>query len=189
MDVLLAVILLVNGVALWIANRYLHYFTLFIPVYIVFLCRYLPINGKKLSVWVAVVCALFHLMFVGYYTLQSANFVYISKIVTDQYAAAAEGFGRIPEEERDSVIGYNVGSADYLAGDIVPCYKYYTLQPTWAITNPNVIPDFMRFVEEEKPLWVVTLPYEDTPELLRILEAHYELQFANEYLEYYRVKQ
>lgn len=188
-DFLLAVILVVNGVALWIANRYLHYFLIYMPVYLMFLCRYLRFDGKKLLLGIAVAAGLLHMAFIGYYTLQSINFTYIDGRVTQQYDAAVDGFGQIPEEERDSIIGYNVASCDYLAGDVVPCYKYYTLQPTWAITNPDVVPDFMEYVETERPLWVVTLPQEWDPELLRILEEHYELHHENDYLMFYRAKQ
>ncbi len=73
-----------------------------------------------------------------------------------KYTCVAEDMAKILENARDSVIGYEIMAMDYLAGDIVLFYKYYTLQSTWAVTTTQILPDFISFVENEEPPWVLT---------------------------------
>ena len=95
---------------------------------------------------------------------------------------------KIPENERDSVIGFEIQSADYLAGNIVPCYKYYTLQNTWSITNPQIAEDFVSYVADNTPLWLIMSKNHTNEELNEIINEEYGFQFENKYMTFYRLK-
>ena len=187
-DGLLAVVLLVNLVVLLAANRFPHYFAIFSPVYAVFLWAYFSFEKKRFLTALVAVCTLANLGLIVRYSGASVYHVYIAKSAGQRYEVVKSDFDRIPEAERDSVIGFEIGADDYLRGDITPCYRYYTLQGTWALTSPFIIPEFMDFVENEEPLWVLTRPQEKNTQLLGILSEKYTRQFENEYIVYYRLK-
>ena len=184
-DVMFIVILVVNGLSLWVANRFAHYFEIFVPVYCIILCRYVSFKLRSVAMWLALLFSVQYLNFTYQRTVDIAEEVHI--LGNPRYTIVAEDMAKIPENERDSVIGYEIEAMDYLAGDIVPCYKYYTLQSTWAITTPQILPDFMNFVETEEPLWVLTAVEETGTDLDGILQDKYELQFSNPYVYFYRL--
>lgn len=192
-DVFLICILGINILSLWIANRFPHYFATFFPVYFVFLCKYVDLNNEKKSIkWIGillVVCTLLNGGLAAAYSLSSVNDVYIEKSSTIRYNTIKNDTERIPEEERDSIIGYKISSADYLSANIIPCYKYYTLQDTWAISNPQILTDFTEWLKLSKPLWVLVKADESDNEIMNILDENYKLEFYNEYVKYYRANE
>lgn len=188
-DCLLGCILITNFLNLYLANRYPHYFTNFIPVYLIFLFRYFKPDRKKLAVWLVAVCAAAHLLFAGYYAAASFHNCHISGRAALRRDIVHEAFSAIPESERDQVIGYQIPVSYYLFGDTVPCYKYYTWQESWARIDNRILADFMEWAREEKPLWILTPPGEDNPYLLEILQQQYEIQFENQLLICYRLTQ
>jgi len=188
LDIVLSSILLFNLLNLWIANRFEHYFLLYVPVYITVLHRYFTLNGKAFLTKCIAVCTALNILLAGAF-LCARIYEYIDGEIPSRYTAVHTDMQRIPEQERDSVIGYDIRSSDYLYGDITPCYKYYTLQEGWSLVNPQILTDFMAYLRgEDRPLWVITNPQEDNEELLEILSDLYALQFENDYLVFYRVK-
>ena len=130
------------------------------------------------------------------FSVQYLNFTYqrtvdiaeeVHILGNPRYTIVAEDMQKIPEDERDKVIGFEIMAMDYLAGDIAPCYKYYTLQTTWAITTPQILTEFMSYVETQEPLWVLTATEQTETELDNILDEKYELQFSNPYVCFYRL--
>ncbi|MBR2879368.1 MAG: hypothetical protein IKC02_01705 [Oscillospiraceae bacterium] len=184
-DWILLFILVMNTLNLWVANRFLHYFEIFVPVYCVILCRYISFKPRSLVMWLTLLFTLYYSYSAVQYTLPKYEEVHVQG--NTRYTCVAEDMAKIPEEERDSVIGYEIMAMDYMAGDIVPCYKYYTLQSTWAITTPHILPDFMNYVKTEKPLWVLTAVEETGTDLDSILQDAYTLQFENPYVYFYRL--
>ena len=184
-DVLLIFILIMNMLCLWVANRFAHYFELFAPAYYLILCRYLTVSYRSAPLWLALLVAGCCFLLTAKRAWVAYEEVYLNG--NPRYTLVSEDMQKIPEDERDCVIGYEIEAMDYLAGDIVPCYKYYTLQSTWAITTPQIIPDFMNFVETEEPLWVLTAVEETGTDLDGILQDKYELQFSNPYVYFYRL--
>ena len=90
---------------------------------------------------------------------------------------------------RSSVIGFGVLADFYVHADIVPCYKYYTLQK-WMTTDENdAYGQFLDFVKGEHPLWLITKPDEDDSGIKDILESAYSLVTTDDYACYYRLKQ
>ncbi len=184
-DGILLFILVMNTLNLWVANRFLHYFEIFVPVYYVILSRYISFKPRNIVMWLTLLFALYYFNSTAQRTLTNYEEVHVQG--NSRYSCVAEDMAKIPENERDSVIGFEIMAMDYLAGDIVPCYKYYTLQSTWAITTPQILPDFMSFVENEEPLWVLTAVEETGTELDGILQDKYTLQFENPYVYFYRL--
>lgn len=186
-DALLIAVLGINIVSLWIANRFPHYFTVFSPVYAVFLLSYSSFDKRRITAVILSVCTCMNLAMSCYFSYSSIKDVYIDKtaaIRNDTIYLCAQ---QIPENERSSVIGYKINAADYLSADIVPCYKYYTLQDTWALTNPLIMTEFVEWLRNEKPLWVMIYAHESDSTILNILDEYYAFQFSNGLIDFYRV--
>lgn len=186
MDGLLGCLLITNVACLLIANRFPHYFAIFCPVYILFLFRYLRVDYKSIFFIAAVLCAGLHLLPTAKRTLAEWRTVYVEH--NPRYETVMADMQKIPEDERDSVIGFEILAQDYLAGDILPCYKYYTLQNTWAITSPHVVSDFIAWVDENHPAWVIVAAGEENPDLFAVLQENYAVSHENTYMTYYRLK-
>ena len=185
-DAILAIILVLNLTALLIANRFAHYFEIFTPVYFLFLCRY--VNPRKEVVFTAVIIlsVLLNTYQAAEETISSFKSVYVNGNV--RYLTVSEDMAKIPEDERDSVIGFEIQSADYLSGNIVPCYKYYTLQNTWSITNPEIVNDFVTYLNDETPVWFIMSKDHTNEEIGEIVKEKYNFQFENKYMTFYRLK-
>ena len=134
-------------------------------------------------------CTVLNLAFACYFSYTSLRDVYITKTATHRSETILSDASRIPEDERDSVIGYKIIAWDYLSADIIPCYKYYTLQDIWTITNPQIMTEFLDWLETEKPVWVLIQSKEKDTAVLDILDKSYVFQFGNEYISFFRVNE
>lgn len=185
-DSLFAVIFALNLAALLIANRFMHYFVIFYPIYFLFLCRYIKPRKDWIFSVAVVLTMLLNTYQIADATMSSVKLVHINGNV--RYSTVSADMTKIPENERDSVIGFEIQSADYLAGNIVPCYKYYTLQNTWSITNPQIAEDFVSYVADNTPLWLIMSKDHTNEELNEIINEEYGFQFENKYMTFYRLK-
>lgn len=185
-DSLLGLILGLNLAALLIANRFPHYFEIFSPIYFMFLCRYVKIRKDLIFSFAIILITLLNGYLVAGVTVSSIEEVYVDGNV--RYSTVHKDMAKIPENERDSVIGFEIRSADYLAGDIVPCYKYYTLQNTWSITNPEIVNEFISYVDSDSPVWLIMSKEYTNEELNRIAKEKYNPEFENDYMIFYRLK-
>lgn len=187
LDGLLLCVLAFNGLCLLIANRFPHYFTIIAPIYLLFLFCYLPFERKRgaLILCFVLLCALPSIRFTSSRVTSNLKEVYTEG--NPRYAAVAADSGMIPEDEKNSVIGFEVSACDYLALDIIPCYKYYTLQQTWSITTPHILPDFLEWVSQNQPTWLLTAK-DPLPEALQdLLAESYSFHAENDYLVFYRL--
>lgn len=187
-DVLMACILVFNFLMFTLANRYSHYFAIFVPVYLVFLLRYFKMEKKRLITFLVIICTAVNFLHVGYNSATSFYVCHINKSAQSKYISVQNAISIIPESERNSVIGYQIPVSYYVLGDIMPCYKYYTWQESWATINPQIVPDFMQWVCMEQPLWILTTPQEDNPDLTAILQQNYKAVMENDSLICYRLK-
>ena len=188
LDILLHTICGFNLISLCIANRFPHYFAVFTPVYLAYLLRYLRFDKRSFARLAVIGCCVVNLALAGGYSLSSINDIYIEQSSGIRHETLSEDFSKIPEAERSSVIGYNIPASDYLSGDIIPCYKYYTLQETWSITNPTIQEEFFAWLSTSEPLWLLVTPHEDNERVGDIIREKYELKYENDYLEFYRLK-
>ena len=193
------------------SNVYEHYFMLGLPLYMVAATVMLKdeerhcsarklfqlLKGKlrggdgKLQKLFAAFTATVGIYFVlGAYSACAPIYkTYLTDIAYDQYHQIHDSVKQIPEDERDSVIGFGVLADFYVHADIVPCYKYYTLQ-RWMTTDENdVYGQFMEYVRNDHPLWLVTKPDEDDSGIKAVLNDSYEFVTEDDYACYYRLKQ
>jgi uncharacterized membrane protein YhaH (DUF805 family) len=111
---------------------------------------------------------------------------YLSDMAYEEYAGVQAGFSRIPEEERDSVIGYQILANYYFHADILPCYRYFTLQRWWTSEKVDVNGEFLRYVYEEHPLWVVIPADEEGKGIHSVLSEGYVNVYADDLYSLYR---
>lgn len=189
LDILFGCILVFNIIMFGLANRFPHYFAVFVPVYLVFLFRYFHISKRKIVTYLVVVCTIVNLLHIGFYSAITIYYCHITDRAKTRYNSVQSITSTIPESERDSVIGYEVPVSYYVLGDIVPCYKYYTWQESWSLINPQILVDFIQWIRSEQPLWVLITPQEDNQDLVEILNQQYDLISKNELIVSYRLKE
>lgn len=175
-----------NLLCLCVANAFPHYFTIYVPVFMLVLCACGGLLKNRYLAALCVICLAVNLYYDVFYLDWTVRANLLSDETTVQHETIYGNMSRIPEDERDSVIGYNVPSAVYLQGDILPCYRYYTLQDWWSNNDPSIKSDFVEWLCREKPLWVLTPPSE-AGKLLDFIPEDYNLLFWDEYLFYYRL--
>lgn len=188
-DLTILCIVFLNLLCQIVSNSYPHYFAIYVPVFVLVLARYGKKTGLNLQTLLIVVCVIVNGFFAAKYTLGVVK----NSFFTDKYERMEQHIENIvaviPEEERDSVIGYNIYARYYMYADIIPCYKYYTFQKWWSESNPSIDKDFMKWLEEDKPLWVITNANESDKQLNGILEEVYELKNESKHLKVYRLNE
>ena len=207
----LMVAVVITYLMLLYSNVYDHYFMLGLPLFMVaaavmliennyhhnvrepfqFLKGKLRSGDGKLQKLFAVLSATIgiYLVLSAYSACAPIYKTYLTDIAYDQYRQIHESTEQIPEDERDSVIGFGVLADFYVHADIVPCYKYYTLQ-RWMTTDENdVYGQFMEYVQSEHPLWLITKPDEDDSGIKAVLDDSYTFVTEDDYACYYRLNQ
>lgn len=187
-DFMLMIIVLCNTICLIIANSYPHYFTVYMPVFMIILTKYWTFNLKSLKTIMITLCIFLYLYNIAYIFKTTVYSNYINDSTLEKHTTIKNDLELIPVAERNSVIGYGIPAAYYLHGDIIPCYKYYTHQEWWSISNPSIQTEFIKWLQDEKPLWLLTVPDEDNQELCNIILNNYELKHSNNYLNIYRLQ-
>ena len=82
---------------------------------------------------------------------------------------------KIPQEDKDQVIAYNVQANWYLDQNVLPCYKYFVHQDWWGDFAPTVWDDFNKMMIENSPLWIITPKAIKNTELEKILQKNYNI--------------
>ncbi len=177
-------------------NVYVHYFTLGAPLFAIAIAVALPdadvknilsfVKSKKIAAISATLIVTIFALFSAYSVGAPIYKTYISGISNQQYNQTHESMQIIPQDERNSVIGFGVLADFYVNADITPCYKYYTLQKWWTTEQRNVYGEFLEYVKNDEPLWIVTNVGEDDREMLNLLE-NYTIVVQDDYYTYYRL--
>ena len=186
-DIIIGFIIIMNFICLIVANIYPHYFNIFLPVFSLVLIKYWKFNIKSTRTFLVLMCTIVNLCFVAYSFGATLYKNYITDNAEKRHGIIYNDINHIPENEKNSVIGYNISTDNYLIGDITPCYKYYTHQTWWSNSNPQIHKDFVIFLQDQKPLWLLTKPDEDNKEVLNVIKNNYELKYKNDYLLIYRI--
>lgn len=192
--VLLEIVVGLNFFSLFLGHGYNHYFMIILPV-VILLFSLLPLekNGEKheRNLRRDLEKVLAGVVFAGYCVLAlriiGNNFYdyYIDHAVLNEYDTVREKFSQIPAEERDCVLGYEIPAKYYLMGDVLPCYKYGILQFHWEQNDEQIMEDFLEYVRDEQPLWLVSEKDTNNTELKNIFAESYELIWKDDYAEYY----
>lgn len=174
-----------------------HYHTTALPLYSVAIALAFPdwLPQKKLQnvkkdidkSW-----ALSFIVITGIYSLLSCYNVcapiyrhYLTDACTARYQDVQDCIQVIPEEDRDSVIGYEISTSWYIDSGITPCYKYYSMQHWWSAEGFDVNQEFMDYVSSEFPKWIVAGTDIEDDQLKHILADHYTLVTEGKWA-YYR---
>lgn len=188
MDGIIISILIVNIVCMAAINLNIHYFTLFVPVFYIVLCRYLSISKRSVPLYAVLFLIALFAFNDSYRFYSTFRSYYITQAQQIKYDIISKDFAVIPDSEKDSVIGFNIPSSYYLCANILPCYKYYTQQEWWAINDSTVLTDFFDWAYRCRPKWFAIAPNEDNPEVLTLLNSHYECVASDEYVVLFHVK-
>lgn len=107
--------------------------------------------------------------------------------VLDYNHAARSAASVIPEQERDSVLGFNVDAQWYLATDLKPCQKYFIHQDWQSAADGAMEQQIAQMFREEPPKWVAAASPLN-PQVKQMLEQDYTAvsgeQSFNEYASY-----
>lgn len=189
-------------------NANLHYFMLGIPLFAIaaavigsnksiteirntvemLFCRKKSVKNQTNEI-ISVVLMIFTIT----YTLLSAYSAcapiyktYLNRVAYNEYAQVQEGISVIPEDERSSVIAYCTLPHFYYHADIVPCYKYFTLQKWMTSEKVNTDLEFKKYLINEHPLWVITRTGNDDAAMSAILSRLYTCKWSDRTYSYYR---
>lgn len=102
----------------------------------------------------------------------------------DDIDAAQHLASHIPADERDRVWACDTHAAIYVYGDLLPCFRYFTLQSSHAQHNPEITPAIARMMQENPPLWlIVSTPMgkDETPGQEAVLQALHSGKYTLEY--------
>ncbi len=75
--------------------------------------------------------------------------------INPNVAEVQELVGLIPVSDRNQILGYNLPAALYLAADILPEYKYFTLQDWWASHDLNIYVKLRQHFMDMPPKWLI----------------------------------
>lgn len=182
---------------------YTHYYTTLIPIITLYASVFFYLTGKRSAVLSVILCVLMTLPLYSYFiTLPSNMGHYISKlqkqsnpqvykdIHSDIYYSATALSERIPEDERDSVFGYDVSAAWFLHADIMPCHRLFTLQESWAAHYPEFGREINMMLLDTPPKWIVihNIDIIKSRQFLNILNTNYELDCEFGYDLLYKLK-
>ena len=186
-DGIVCFIFLVNSIMLFFVNANQHYFTIFHPVFMLVLFKYYNFNLKSIKNIFIYLCVALNLYYAASYPSAIIYNGYLMKN-NEKENIYLQNTDVIPRSEKNSVIGYNIPVSFYLHEDIIPCHKYYTHQKLWAKSNPIIIEEFIRFLESDKPLWVLIRENENDEKVLKALKNNYRYETTEENIKFYRVK-
>ncbi len=82
----------------------------------------------------------------------------------------------IPETDRNSVIGYNAPSLFYLYTDIVPCYKYYTMQDWQSSKSEAMTFENVKFYESGIAKWIIVYDEVENLEIKNAIDEKYHIE-------------
>ena len=155
-DILIGIIILTNFILLIITNKYSHYFTIFIPIYMLVISKYWTFNIKAINTWIIIICIILNINMVKESVKETlvANYEYEYN-QTRHKIIQKDINNNIPDQEKDNVIGYNISAEYYWHTGLIPCYKYYTFQEWWSESDPKIQIDFMKYLREKRPLWLL----------------------------------
>ena len=180
-DIMMLMIIAANGIMLWQSNVYLHYYVIFVPVWLMVLLLYADLPGFPEILAALAVCA--------YFIRQDARLVSgIPEMMKepDKYAYAAT----IPEDEKDSAIAIWVSPEVYLNSGLIPCSRYAAYQFMHFPVDPPMLDEFLNDLHSKNPKWIAILSgYEEIyPEVGEMLSADYQKMHDEFGVTYYRMR-
>lgn len=182
-DLLAFTVSAVNGIMLWNSNIYLHYFTVYIPVFLFVLILYVHKHNIPGILIVCLVLAFFI----------CRDFEVISGTgLPDQTPEHYPFAASIPEEEKDSAIAVWVSPEIYLNSGIIPVSRYCAYQFIHFGVDPGMKEEFLHDLREKQPKWIILLKgYEDLydPEIRELVNRKYAKVWEERDVSYFRISE
>ncbi len=182
---------------------YTHYYTTLIPIITLYCAVFFYLAGRRSIMMSILLCAVMVLPLHSYFiTLPSNTGHYIEKlekqdnpqeykdIHSDIHYSATALSERIPEEDKNSVFGYDVSAAWFLQADIMPCHRLFTLQESWARHYPEFGREINQMLLDSPPKWVIihNIDIIESRQFLKIINDRYELDSEFSYDLLYKLK-
>ncbi len=178
-DLLILAVTAGNAVMLFQSNIYLHYFTVFIPVFLLVLVLYARLPGIPEMLAAAAVFAVFAAKDIRSYPDLRAD-----HNREERFTSAAD----IPAEEKKSSIAVWLTPEIYLNTGFEPVSRYCAYQFVHFPVVPSMLDEFLSDIRTARPRWIIVLSgYEDIyPEIGTILEADYRMMFTEDNADFFR---
>lgn len=182
---------------------YTHYYTTLIPLISLYCAVFFFIAGKRVTLLSTMLCIIMALPLYNYFITLPANIdLYSQKLYRQDnpssyndvhsniHYSATELSARIPQEDRDSVFGYDISAAWFLHADIMPCHRLFTLQESWSSHYPEFGREINQMMIDSPPKWVVihNIDIIKSNQFLKLINENYELDSEFGYDLLYRHK-
>lgn len=169
---------------------YTHYYTTLIPLISLYGAVFFFIATQRINMGSVLMVIVMALPLYSYFITLPANVTHYSGLLYNQknptvYSDVQSNISYsaqtltafIPQEDRDKVFGYDVSSAWFLEADIMPCYRLFTLQESWAEHYPKFGRDINEFMISTPPKWVVihNIDIVRSRQFIDIIDREYEL--------------
>ena len=181
LDGMMLMIVAINAVMLWNSNIFLHYYIIFVPVFLLVMLLYA--DFRKIPEMAAALIVL------AFFTFESVNLlsaVPALRELPDRFAFAAS----IPEEEKRSAMGLYVSPEVYLNSGLIPCSRFAAYHFAHFPVDPAMKDEFLHDMTENPPFWIIYLSgYEGIiTEVQELLEEKYDWVTDEYGATYYRIK-
>ncbi|MBK5244877.1 MAG: hypothetical protein JJE18_07610 [Eubacteriaceae bacterium] len=197
---LLMVASAVTFLSLSMGGNFFHYFVLTTPCLVLGIVLFIEIYVEKrkklwqkeyrlITIGVLILFLATNSIYfsLSYFATQDNVDLLVKQPQKEYYDTALSMANLIPLGDRNSVLGYSVPAGWFLITDIMPCYKYFTLQEWWGLYDLNVITRTNEFLENDSPKWIVMANNKQTNEkIYDILAAKYELIKQDKVVTLYR---
>lgn len=180
-DCITAAILAASTWMLTDTNIYLHYFTIFIPVFFLVLIH----CAKRMKLPEALILLAVSAWFVTLNIQRIPDLIALHR-QGPMFTAAQQ----IPEEERDSVIAVNLPSEIYLNYGLTPVSRFCAYQHVYFAIDPEMKTEFLDTLSEKKPQWILAFCSGETniPEVQALIDNQYQYKFDQSDICYYHRK-
>ena len=142
---------------LWIlsSNGFAHYSLICIPYFMIAIIEIASLKGRGNTPWIQV--AFSSLIFI------CCTFVYARNIHKGYFYSSCEKdvvfyktfIDKIPEEERDSFIAYNIRPFIYLYNDIRPAVRFFCIQDFYRSNSKSIDVKLKETFRNHSPLWIM----------------------------------
>lgn len=140
------------------------------------------------TVLIAVSCLGFVMAYAGYYNLLNLEYLVSSYSNREESRLALNEYKQqaavIPDDERDSVWGYNTPSSWFCVTKISPCQRYSAFQYHFSYLDPSIDKEINTFLASEPPKWILSKEYyiNLVPQLKSTLKNYEPVSEVNEYI-------
>lgn len=174
LNVLIICCVIVTSFSLFLGNTYVHYFIIFLPLFVLCIIFILQIyNDHTIG---KITCFLLIVLTLSGYSYTALKNAYKNYQIDfcnskDVYCRKLKDLATIiPTNERSSVWAYNIDPALYPTIDVLPCYKYFIYQDWHAKSKLSLYEEMTVMLNTVPPKWVL------------IYKDYCSFTYLNEYL-------